>query len=82
MGNNYNDAGATAVDSNGNSLNVSSTGNVNTNIVGTYTITYTATDSEGRVSIATRTVVVIDSTPPVITDNWYNPFSIEQYHIY
>ena len=65
LGNNYNDAGATAVDSNGNSLNVSSTGNVNTNIVGTYTITYTATDSEGRVSIATRTVVVIDSTPPV-----------------
>ena len=77
MGNTYNDAGATAVDSNGNSLNVSSTGNVNTNIVGTYTITYTATDSEGRVSIATRTVVVIDSTPPVITVTGDNPVTVE-----
>ena len=77
MGDTYTDAGATAVDSNGSSINVSSTGDVNTSQVGTYTITYTATDSEGRVSIATRTVVVIDSTPPVITINGDNPVTVE-----
>ena len=34
LGNVYNDAGASAVDSDGNSLNVSSTGNVNTTLLG------------------------------------------------
>ena len=42
-------------------------GTVDTDTVGTYTITYTATDASGNVGTATRTVTVVDTTAPVIT---------------
>ena len=48
---------------------VSSSGSVDTNTVGTYTITYSATDAAGNTSTATRTVNVVDTTPPVITSD-------------
>jgi len=35
-------------------------GSVNTNLVGTYTITYTATDNIGNIGTATRTVTVVN----------------------
>ncbi len=44
-------------------------GNVNTNVVGTYTITYSATNSSGNVGTATRTVTVKDTIMPVLTLN-------------
>jgi len=40
---------------------------VDVNVVGTYTITYSATDSSGNTGKATRTVIVRDTIPPVIT---------------
>ena len=65
LGSTYTDAGAT---SDGGET-VSSSGSVDTNTVGTYTITYSATDAAGNTSTATRTVNVVDTTPPVITSS-------------
>ena len=65
LGSAYTDAGAT---SDGGET-VSSSGSVDTNTVGTYTITYSATDAAGNTSTATRTVNVVDTTPPVITSS-------------
>jgi hypothetical protein len=36
-------------------------------LVGTTTVTYTATDASGHTAIATQTVTVVDDTPPTIT---------------
>jgi len=74
QGENYSDAGATAVDNVDGAVTVSSTGNVNTAVVGTYTIRYSATDSAGNGATATRTVtvtpmVIVDTVAPVITLN-------------
>ena len=63
VGGSYTDAGATA---NGGET-VSSSGTVNTSVVGAYTITYSATDSANNTGTATRTVNVVDTTAPVIT---------------
>ena len=63
LGSSYTDAGAT---SDGGET-VSSSGSVDTNTVGTYTITYSATDAAGNTSTATRTVNVVDTTAPVVT---------------
>ncbi len=65
LGGTYTDAGAT---SDGGET-VSSSGSVDTNTVGTYTITYSATDAAGNTSTATRTVNVVDTTAPVITSS-------------
>ncbi|MDB4375216.1 pentapeptide repeat-containing protein, partial [bacterium] len=46
---------------------VAATGIVNTNTVGSYTITYSATDNFNNTGTATRTVSVVDITKPVIT---------------
>jgi len=52
------DAGATAVDETDGSVAVVSTGSVDTNTLGSYVITYTATDSATNTASATRTVNV------------------------
>ena len=44
-------------------------GLVDSAVVGSYTITYTATDSEDNTSTATRTVNVVDTTAPVFTSS-------------
>jgi uncharacterized repeat protein (TIGR01451 family) len=63
----YTDAGATAFDAClAASRPVTTSGSVNVNVTGTYTITYTATDG-AHATTATRSVNVVDSTPPVIT---------------
>ena len=51
----WTDAGATA----DGDEEVTSSGTVDTSAVGTYTITYTATDAAGNVGTATRTVTVV-----------------------
>lgn len=57
----YNDAGATVTDNLDQNLVATVTGTVDTSTLGTYTITYTATDSHGNVATAvTRTVNVVD----------------------
>ena len=64
IGSTWTDAGATA----DGGETVTSSGTVDTSTVGTYTITYSATDAVGNTGTATRTVtVVLDNTPPVIT---------------
>ena len=63
LGATYTDAGAT---SDGGET-VTSSGTVDTNTVGTYTITYSASDAAGNTSTATRTVNVVDTTPPEVT---------------
>ena len=58
----YIDAGATAVDSSGASLTVvTTTDNVNTSLVGDYSVVYSATDGQGNSTTATRVVKVIDT---------------------
>jgi prepilin-type N-terminal cleavage/methylation domain-containing protein len=76
-GNVYIDAGSIATDNVDTSVVVTSTGSVNPNVVGTYTITYNATDSSGNIATSvTRTVMVVDVSAPVITLNGSNPTNI------
>lgn len=85
QGSTYNDAGATAVDSLGNSIPVDTVSNVDTTIIGTYSVTYTATDSAGNTATASRTVEVVASAPigaPIITILGSNPATVTQGNIY
>lgn len=59
QGGNYTEPGATSIDSYDGSLSVIITGNVNTSVIGNYTITYTSTDSSGNIRTVTRTVRVV-----------------------
>ena len=45
--------------------------------VGTYTVTYTATDASGNHSSITREVVVVDTTAPVVTLNGASSVTVE-----
>ena len=62
----YTDAGFIASDSCSASLTYTTNSTVNTNLVGSYSITYMAIDPSGNSNSVTRTVVVRDTTPPVI----------------
>ncbi len=66
QGTTYTDQGASATDAVDGSVAVTTSGTVGT-AAGTYTLTYTATDSAGNTASATRTVIVADTTAPVIT---------------
>lgn len=69
-GSTYNDQGATATDNFDGTVVVTPVSTVNTAVVGTYTVTYTATDNAGNTSTEIRTVNVIpDTVAPVITLN-------------
>jgi uncharacterized repeat protein (TIGR01451 family) len=69
----YSDAGASATDSCSPTTSLSSTSDVNVNAPGTYHVVWKATDPSGNMGTATRTVVVVDTTPPVITTNGQTP---------
>ncbi|MDB4470128.1 DUF5011 domain-containing protein [Akkermansiaceae bacterium] len=58
-GSSWTDAGATA----DTGETVTASGTVDTNIAGTYTITYNSTDEAGNVGTATRTVTVVEPEP-------------------
>ena len=77
LGSTYTDAGATAMDAFHGSTPVSTSGAVDTSTVGSYTITYVATDLDNNSAIATRTVNVVDTTAPVITITGDNPATVE-----
>ena len=77
LGTTYTDAGATANDEFHGATPVTSSGTVDTNTVGSYTITYTATDKDGNTATATRTVNVVDTTAPVVTVTGDNPATTE-----
>ncbi len=52
--------------------------NVNSNVVGDYTVEYSVTDSDGNTSsLVTRLVYVKDTTSPNITLNGDNPMAVE-----
>ncbi len=73
-GNGFTDPGATATVC-GNPVTVTTTGTVNPNAPGTYTITYSAS-ANGFTSEATRIVTVEDTVAPVITLNGANPMTV------
>ena len=73
LGSVYVEAGATA--DTGEPVVVS--GSVNTNAVGTYTLTYTSIDDWGNVGTTTRTVNVVDTTAPVMSVTGDNPATVE-----
>lgn len=60
LGTSWTDASVTATDNSLEVLEVVTSGTVNVDIVGTYQITYTATDSSGNTSEAIRFVTVIE----------------------
>ncbi len=62
----FSDPGATAEDACSGPVGVVTSGSVNANVPGPYTITYTATDG-AHSATATRTVNVVDTTAPVIS---------------
>ncbi|MBW3544289.1 MAG: DUF5011 domain-containing protein [Bacteroidetes bacterium] len=64
----YTELGATVTDICDASLAVNTSGTVDTHTPGTYEITYTAMDASGNSAVPViRTVIVEDTTPPVIT---------------
>ncbi len=65
----YTDPGATANDACEGSVSVNTSGTVDVNTVGDYTLTYSATDSASNASISYRTVTVADTTAPLVTLN-------------
>ena len=69
LGSTYVDAGASAIDAVDGSVLVTTSGSVDTSTLGANTIIYSATDSSGNTSSATRTVNVVDTTKPVVTLN-------------
>jgi len=64
LGDTYVDAGAEA---DGGETVTTDLGGLDTNVAGTYTITYSATDAAGNTGTATRTVNVVDTVAPVFT---------------
>ncbi len=70
----YEDAGATATDAVDGSVEVVTTGSVDTSTAATYTLTYTATDTAGNSSTATREVTVLSPKAALsiatLTGNW------------
>lgn len=64
---NYTDAGALANDDIDGAIVVTISGSVNTSIVATYTITYSATDSSNNTATKTRSINVIAQTQTQVT---------------
>ena len=73
LGTGYTELGATT----GDGSEVSIDSSAFTDAVGTYTITYTATDGTNQATPVTRTVHVVDTTAPIITLTGVNPQTIE-----
>jgi hypothetical protein len=76
QGTSFADPGAAADDSCAGSVPVTASGAVNTSVVGTYTVSYEATDPSGNSATNTRTVLVVaagvacDPTPSGIAAWW------------
>ncbi|MDB4746409.1 DUF5011 domain-containing protein, partial [Verrucomicrobia bacterium] len=75
----YSEEGATVIDTCDTTVTVVVGGDtVDPTHVGTYVVTYDSTDASGNVAVQlTRTVTVVDTTPPVIALLGYNPETIE-----
>jgi hypothetical protein len=75
----YNDSGATAMDDIDGDLTsaIVTINPIDPNTVGTYTVIYNVSDAAKNTAQATRTVIVEDTTPPVITIIGDNPMTIQ-----
>ncbi len=73
----FTDAGATASDACAGTVSVSTSGAVNANATGNYTLTYISHDSAGNFATNSRVVNVVDTTAPVVTVTGTNPQTIE-----
>jgi hypothetical protein len=71
----YVDPGATADTGETVTVNTSS---LNMAVSDTYIVTYSATDADGNIGTASRTVIVRDTTAPVITLSGGNPYTVER----
>jgi hypothetical protein len=71
LGSPFTDPGATATDVCAGAVSVIASGAVNTNVVGTNTVFYIATDGSNSAT-NTRTVIVRDTTPPTILWSFTN----------
>src|SRR5207244_6622603 len=71
------DPGATANDTCAGPLAVVTNSTVIPNATGVYTISYSATDPSGNASTNTRTVYVMDTTPPAVPPPGANPLTSE-----
>lgn len=69
----YTDAGATVTDNIDTEITVEKTGSVDTNIIASYTITYTSEDKAGNQAIAKRIVNVIADNSVINDNNWRYP---------
>lgn len=80
-GTTYTEQGASATDDTDGDITSSiviDSSSVNTNLIGTYTVTYDVADSSGNNALQViRTVNVVDTTAPVITLIGRNPFTVE-----
>jgi len=72
LGSSFTDPGATANDACAGNVPVMVQGLVNTSAVGTNFLVYQAADGSGNTGTATRTVIVRDTTPPVILWSFTN----------
>jgi hypothetical protein len=72
LGNTFTNPVYAAIDTCAGSVPVSISGNVNTNMIGTNILTYTATDGNGNTNSVTLTVIVRDTTPPTISWSFTN----------
>ncbi len=78
-GSTFTDPGATATDNVDGNLtgSIQVTGGVNASVPGSYTRTYSVSDAAGNNASTTRTVVVRDTTDPVLSLSGANPMNIE-----
>ncbi len=72
LGNPYIDPGAVAYDTCAGTVAVTVSGVVNTNSLGTNTVTYRADDGNGNTNTVTRTVIVQDTNTPVVLWSFTN----------
>ncbi|MCJ8315324.1 MAG: BspA family leucine-rich repeat surface protein, partial [Pseudomonadales bacterium] len=73
----YTDLGVSAFDDVDGVIEVTVSGYVNSDVVGTYILTYQVTDSSGNTSEVTRTITVFDETAPFITLIGANEIQLE-----
>ena len=73
----FTDPGATATDNCTPDLMATPSGSVDVNTPGSYVLTYSATDASTNTGTATRTVVVVDSTPPDLVLNGAAQMEVE-----
>ena len=72
LGQIFTDPGATATDSCVGAVAVAVSGFVNTNAIGTNTLTYSANDGRGNTNFAQRSVIIRDTTSPTILWSFTN----------